>query len=79
MLPHLFFASLFQNNRSVFDRFVVGHMDLEEWWSHIPLDDPRFMGHPAKRMSKSKLIPLRIHGGGAPIGKGKKRIFDVVS
>ena len=51
LLPHIFLASLYGKNRSIFDRFVTGGADLEEWWSHIAPGDPRLIGHP-RQMAK---------------------------
>ena len=47
---------------------------------HIPADSPQYVEHPAKHIEpKDQLVPLRLHGDGVPIGKGKKRTFDIIS
>ena len=39
------------------------------------------LGHPVKQIGdyQNKVVPLRIHGDGVPIGKAKKRTLDVLS
>eukprot|EP00974_Lingulodinium_polyedra_P103470 10018829-Lingulodinium_polyedra.AAC.1 len=61
--------------------YVVGPEPLDSFWSGMPDNDPRTIGHPAfrNRGYENRLIPLRIHGDKVPIGKGHARSLDVVS
>ena len=77
MLP---LAVMYLQHRSEFDAFILGSQPLSEIWEHIPADSPQYVGHPAKHIEpKDQLVPLRLHGDGVPIGKGKKRTFDIIS
>ena len=45
-------------------------------------DDQRLLGHPAGRLDRDarcKVVPMRLHGDGVPIGKKKKRSLKVIS
>ena len=79
MMPHELMHCLFTSHRHVFDRYILGSCSPSEFWSNVPEEDDRFVGHPAKRLAKDMLIPLRLHGDGVPVGKVQKRSFDVVS
>ena len=47
---------------------------MSEFRWHVPADSPEYVKHPAKHIEpKDQLVPLRLHGDGVPIGKGKKR------
>ena len=60
--------------------FILGPKPLSAFWANIPDSSPQYTGHPAKPIHvKDKLIPLRLHGDGVPIGKAHKRLFDVIS
>ena len=80
MLPHELLAFMYSKNRSEFNDFIIGSGPPSNFWTEVPLTDPRYVGHPTKAVGqKDMLIPLRIHGDGVPVGKGKKRTYDVAS
>jgi len=80
MLPHEFLSVMYEHHRWEFDTFIQGPKPLSAFWSNIPDSSPQYTGHPAKHISdKDRLIPLRLHGDGVPIGKAKKRSLDVIS
>ena len=81
LLPHALFASMYKHSRGEFDKFIRGSGNLADFWGNVPLGDPRMVGHPVNRWQgpKDTLIPLRIHGDGVPVGKGKKRSLDTIS
>ena len=80
LLPHEFLSVMYENNRTIFDTFIVGAGNLVDFWSHVREGDPRLSGHPVKRKAdKSRVVPLRIHGDGVPVGKGKNKSMDILS
>ena len=80
MLPHELLAFMYSKKRSEFNDFIIGSGSPSNFWTEVPLTDPRYVGHPAKAVrQKEMLIPLRIHGDGVPVGKGKTRTNAVVS
>ena len=80
MLPHVFLSVMYEQHRWEFDTFIRGSKPMCEFWSNIPDSSPQYTGHPAKHINaKDKLIPLRLHGDGVPIGQAHKRSFDVMS
>ena len=74
LLPHELFAMMHSKAPGEFQEFVVGRGSLLDFWQGIPAGDPRLVGHPVGRRSddeKALTIPVRLHGDGVPIGKGK--------
>ena len=80
-LPHELIACLFSDFRPFFDKYILGEEPLEAFWSHIPEDDVRLLGHPVTMAAdwRSRAIPLRLHGDAVPVGKAKRRSLDTLS
>ena len=82
LLPHVLMHDLFHNYNGTFAKSVLGDGDMAGFWQQIPANDARLVGHPVNRIDnedRKKVIPLRLHGDGVPIGKGKKRTFEIIS
>ena len=82
LLPHELFGLMYENNIGEFNQFVLGPGSLSAFWDNIADGDQRLVGHPVGRLSRearSCVIPLRLHGGGVPIGKTKHRSLDIIS
>ena len=73
LAPHELLALMYERSRAEFDKFVLGPNPLSAFWQHLRPDDPRMLGHPVKQIGdyQNKVVPLRIHGDGVPIGKAK--------
>ena len=73
MLPHELLAFMYSKKRSEFNDFIIGSGSPSNFWTEVPLTDPRYVGHPAKAVGQQEmLIPFRIHRDGVPVGKGKQ-------
>ena len=80
ILPHEFLADMFQRHRQEFDHFVCNEA-LSGFWDEVSSTDPRLASHGVRRVrdDRNRAIPLRLHGDGVPIGRGKKRSLDTIS
>ena len=81
LLPHELLASLYSGYKDEFDKFWLGSAPLASWWGHVPDDDPRLQGHPVRRLDnfRNRVIPIRLHGDGVPVGKAKGRSMDLLT
>ena len=80
MLPREFLARMYEKSRGEFDKYIVGDKSLDGFWRHLPGGDPRLSGHLVKRArGKSMVVPLRIHGDGVLVGKGKTKSMGIIS
>ena len=74
MMPHEWLAAMWARSRSEFNDYILGGAGSSPagFWEHVRAADPRLSCHPAKHVEpKRMLIPLRVHGDGVPVGKGK--------
>ena len=81
LLPHELLTSLYSGYKDEFDKFWLGSAPFATWWGHVPGDDPRLQGHPVRRLDnfRNRVIPIRLHGDGVPVGKAKGRSMDLLT
>ena len=90
ILPHVEFATIYRQNRDVFNRMILGIEDgsddaLRAFWSGLlGRGDPRLAGHPmrARPNWEQNGVPLAIHGDGVAcisVGRPGAQSLDTVS
>ena len=88
MLPHIYFADLYQNHRDEFNNVMLGAVrghgprQTEFWEGVIARRDPRVQFHPmcTRPGWKNLAVPISLHGDAVPciqVGRAGSKSLDV--